>query len=79
LAQVVRQGLALAVVGLALGLGTAFLSAHLLDKMLFGVSPRDPFIYGSVAGGLLLVALLANLAPARRAAAVDPMSALRVE
>lgn len=79
LGQVLRQGLALAAAGLALGLGAAFLSARLLDTMLFGVSPRDPVIYGAVAAGLLAIAVLANLAPARRAASVDPMAALRVE
>jgi predicted permease len=79
LRQVLRQGLTLALAGLAGGLAAAFFTAHYLDRMLFGVSPRDPAIYAFVALALLGVAVLANLFPARRAATVNPMSALRTE
>jgi putative ABC transport system permease protein len=77
--QVLRQGLALAAAGLLVGLIGAALAARRLGDMLFGVDPRDPVIYGSVAAALIAVAVLANAAPARRAASVDPMSALRVD
>jgi ABC-type lipoprotein release transport system permease subunit len=47
--------------------------------MLFGVNPRDPVVYAAVAAALLVAAALANLAPARRAASVNPTEALRLE
>jgi len=66
-------------VRLALGLMTAFFTARLLDTMLLGVNPRDPWVYALVAGALTGIAALANLVPARRAASVNPVTALRIE
>jgi ABC-type antimicrobial peptide transport system permease subunit len=78
-AMVIKQGIALAGVGVALGLVLAFALTRLMSALLFEVSAVDPLTYASVAIGLLSVALLASYLPARRAANVDPMTALRVE
>jgi putative ABC transport system permease protein len=71
------EGVAVAVVGLAVGLGGALAAAHALTALLFGVSTTDPLTFGSVAAALAVVALAASYMPARRAARVEPMSALR--
>lgn len=76
---ILRQGLWKAVVGLVAGLiGTLFLSRY-LTSLLYEVKPADPLVYGGVSLVLLLVALLASYLPARRAAKIDPMVALRSE
>jgi putative ABC transport system permease protein len=79
LRQVLASGMALTSIGVVVGLAGALWAARLLQTLLFGVSSRDPVIYSAVILGVALVALLANLVPARRAAAVDPMRALRFE
>jgi putative ABC transport system permease protein len=79
LGQVLGQGLTLAVIGVALGVVVAVCATRLLESILLGVSARDPITYTIVALGVITVAVLANLVPARRAAAVDPMRALRFE
>ena len=79
LSGVLRTGMVLVAIGAALGLTATLLAARLLETLLFGVSPRDPLIYSAVILGVACVGLLANFVPARRAAAVDPMRALRVE
>jgi ABC-type antimicrobial peptide transport system permease subunit len=76
---VLGQGLALAGLGLILGLAAAAASARLLTSMLFEVKPNDPLTYLAVAGLLGAVALLASYVPARRASRIDPMTALRCE
>ena len=76
--MVLKQGFALAGVGVALGLGLALGLTRLMSALLFGVSAVDPIGAGAVAAGLLTVALLASYLPARRAAKVDPMTALRL-
>jgi predicted permease len=78
-AMIQRQGMGKAGLGLAAGLVGAFFFTRVLRKMLFDVSPTDPAAYGVVAALLLLVALLASWLPARRAAKVDPIVALRCE
>ena len=77
--MVLRQGFILAGIGVALGLTLAFGATRLMSSLLVGVSPADPLTYTSVAGGLLVVALLASYIPASRAARVDPMTALRID
>jgi predicted permease len=77
--QVLRQGLALVVVGGVLGLGVTFLVTRYLATQLYGVTPADPVTLVMVMAMLVAVALLASWFPARRAAKVDPMVALRTE
>jgi putative ABC transport system permease protein len=77
--EVLRSALGLAVIGLLLGLACAFGATRLLASFLFGVSPLDPATFAAVPAILLVVTLLASYVPARRAASVDPMSALRTE
>ena len=82
-ADVVRRivgGTALAVmVGAAAGTGAALLLSRLVKGMLFGVSATDPAVYAAIVGMLTAVALLAAWVPARRAATLDPLIALRHE
>jgi predicted permease len=78
-AMILRQGLWKAGLGLALGLAGAFGLSRYLGSLLFGVKPTDPAIFVGVTALLLLVALLASWLPARRAAKVDPIVALRCE
>jgi len=76
---VVRHGMMLAIVGVVLGTGGAFLLTRLLSGMLYGVGVNDPTTLLSVATLLTGVAALASYIPARRATRVDPMVALRYE
>ena len=76
---VVRQGMVLVVVGLAIGLIAAFLLTKVMESLLFGVTSKDPITFVVVAGLLSLVALIACYIPARRATKVDPLTALRYE
>ena len=77
--MVVRQGLTLAGVGGAIGLIASYALTRLMKTMLFGVSATDPLIFTVIALSLVLIALFACWMPARRAAKVDPMIALRCE
>ncbi len=77
--MVMRQGMATALLGIAIGLGGALAATRGLARFLFGVSPFDPVTFGAVAGVLLLAALTATFFPALRAARVDPVVALRTE
>jgi putative ABC transport system permease protein len=76
---VVADGMRVAGAGVIVGVVGALLTTRLASTLLYGVSPRDPVTIGAVAGVLLLVAALANYLPARRAARVDPLVALRQE
>ena len=76
---VVGEGLRVTVVGMLIGLAVALVAGRRLEELLYEVSPRDPLVFAVVAGTLLVVAALASLLPAWRAARVDPNVALRVE
>jgi ABC-type antimicrobial peptide transport system permease subunit len=76
---VVGQGVRLALAGVGVGLVLAAGLSRLLNQLLFGVSGLDPVVYGGVALLLITVAASASFLPARRAAAVDPVSALKSE
>jgi ABC-type antimicrobial peptide transport system permease subunit len=75
----VRQGLALAGVGVVIGLGAAVGLMRLMKSLLFGISPLDPLTYAAVPVVLVAATVLASYLPARRAAVVDPADALRSE
>ena len=76
---VVRKGLVLALLGLALGLPAGLAGARLVQGLLYDTAPLDPLILAGVAAALVLAALVACLVPARRATRVDPLTALRAE
>jgi len=76
---VVRQGMALALSGVAIGLAGAVMLTRLIRSLLFGVEATDPVTFVGIALLLGLVALLASYIPARRASRVDPLVALRYE
>jgi ABC-type antimicrobial peptide transport system permease subunit len=77
--MVVGQGLVLTISGMAAGATGALALSQFLQKMLFGVSPRDPVTFGGVVAVLLLVACGACLHPALRATRVSPLEALKSE
>lgn len=77
--MVLRQGIALSLVGVGIGLAGALALSRLLESLLFGVSSRDPLTLAAVTVLLLAASMMAVYLPARRASAVSPMSALRAE
>ena len=79
LALIVKQGMALALMGIAAGAMLALGMTRLIAGMLFGITATDPLTFAGVAALLGTVALLANYLPARRASKVDPRVALRYE
>ena len=74
-----RQGLALAGLGMLIGLAGALALSRLITTLLYGVYPNDPLSFAAIALLLTAVAFLATWLPARRATQVDPLSALRHE
>jgi predicted permease len=76
---VIREGLVLVGIGLILGLAAAVSLSHLVGSLLFGVEPHDTVTFALAALTLIVVAACASYGPARRATAIDPMSALRCE
>ena len=78
-AMFVGHGLLLAGAGVGCGLAAAFGLMRLMSSLLFHVSPADPITYAGAALGLAVTAVLASYLPSRRAAAVDPVEALRAE
>jgi ABC-type antimicrobial peptide transport system permease subunit len=76
---VLSRGVKLVAIGIVLGIGGSFLVGQLLGSLVYGVSSWDPLTYGAVVLLLGTIALLACWLPARRAARVDPLVALRAE
>jgi putative ABC transport system permease protein len=78
-AMILGQGGIVALVGISVGLVVAFAGSRLIESLLYGIGPRDPFVFGATSLALLAVALLACWLPARRAARLSPIDALRAE
>ncbi len=76
---VIRQGMIVTAIGLAIGIGCGLAAARLLRALLYGIRPDDPATLAGVLVGLAAAAMLACYLPARRAMRVDPMAALRYE
>jgi putative ABC transport system permease protein len=76
---VVRDGLNVAAIGIAVGIAVALPSTRLMESLLYGVEARDVYVFATVAAALALVALLASWIPARRATLVNPIIVLRPE
>ncbi len=79
LQMVMSRGLRMTLAGLLIGLAAAFASTRLLASLLFEVNAMNPLIFSIAAAMLLAVSILACYLPARRAASIDPMQALRAE
>ena len=79
LAQIMREGLILSLVGVTVGLAGSFALSRVFESMVFGITPTDPVTYGGVVIVLVIAAAGASLLPARRASRVSPMVALRDE
>jgi putative ABC transport system permease protein len=79
LKMVMNEGLMLAAIGLAVGFAAAAPLSHLMASLLFGVEPHDTITFAAAAVALMLVAVAASYGPARRATAVEPLTALRYE
>ena len=77
--MVLGQGCRLACAGIAIGLIAALTTTRLMTRFLYGVQPTDPTTFAAVSLLLMAVALLACYVPARRAASVNPVDALRAE
>jgi ABC-type antimicrobial peptide transport system permease subunit len=76
---VVRQGLRLSALGIGLGLVAAFALTRAIDSMLVGVKATDPATFAAMTALFFAIAVVASWVPARRAARLDPMAALREE
>ncbi len=78
-ALIVGQALKLTAVGGAIGLAAALSLTQLLSGLLFGISPLDPLAFGGTVAALFAVTVVASYVPARRAAKVNPVTALRTD
>ncbi len=79
LGQIMREGLGVTLVGVAIGLAAAFGLSRMMADYVYGIKPTDPLTYSAATVVLMVAALAACYLPARRAASIDPMQALRNE
>ncbi|HKW00255.1 MAG TPA: ABC transporter permease [Vicinamibacterales bacterium] len=79
LVMVLKRALIQTSIGLAIGLPIALFAGRGLSTQLYGITPRDPLVIGTAIGVLLVAALIAGVLPARRAASIDPIRALKTE
>jgi predicted lysophospholipase L1 biosynthesis ABC-type transport system permease subunit len=77
LTSVLREGAVLGVAGTAIGLGGASIFSRLMESLLYDVRPLDPLTFAAAPAVLIAIALIASVIPARRAASIDPVNALR--
>jgi putative ABC transport system permease protein len=77
--MIVLQGSSVALAGVVIGLAAAFAASRVMASLLYGVSPRDPAVFAATTIVLMTVALVACWLPARRAARLNPLDALRAE
>jgi ABC-type antimicrobial peptide transport system permease subunit len=77
--MILRQGGIVTLVGVAVGLTAALAGSRLIQSLLYGVGPRDPVIFVVTTLALLAIAMLACWLPARRAARLSPLEALRTD
>jgi ABC-type antimicrobial peptide transport system permease subunit len=77
LRMVVRENVSLTVIGIAIGLGLSAVGSALLASFLFGMAAADVLVFAAGAAVLFMISIAASLVPARRAARLDPLSALR--
>jgi putative ABC transport system permease protein len=77
--MIVRQGLAVAAIGVVIGVAAALALTRTLTGLLYGVAANDPLTFAAMPVFVILIATLACYIPARRAAALDPLAALRYE
>jgi ABC-type antimicrobial peptide transport system permease subunit len=77
--MILCESLAISIAGILIGLPFTFASARTLKSLLYGLAPNDPMNLAVCAFGIILVSLAASLLPARRAASLDPVVALRYE
>jgi putative ABC transport system permease protein len=76
---ILKRGLGLTLAGVFLGTSVGLVAVRFLKSLLYGVAPNNPWVYLLVAGMVSLTALLATFFPAKRAASVNPITALRTE
>jgi putative ABC transport system permease protein len=79
MSMILRQGGAVVFGGIAAGLAASLAGTRLISSLLYDVAPRDPAVFAATTGLLVIVALVACWLPARRAASVDPLVALRAD
>jgi ABC-type antimicrobial peptide transport system permease subunit len=77
--SIIRDGVLITTTGVLLGMAAAYFAAPFVRSLIFGISETDPLVFASVAAFVLILGVGARLLPARRAATVDPVIALRAE